>query len=397
MAQKRQPRGRLPAGSRLPASARQRQLPSSTPLFMDTFIQNSGLGDILDKVRAGERLSIDDGRRLFESADILAVGYLANIVRERLNGNRAYFIYNQHINYSNVCTNLCKFCAFGKDRDSELAYEMSVEDVKDKVRQRLDEPITEIHMVGGIHPDLPYSYYLELLRGIKEVRPRVHIQAFTCVEIAHLAGLAGKGIGETLEELKEAGLGSIPGGGAEVFSPRIRKLTCEKKLPGVDWIKVSKIAHQHGLRTNATMLYGHIETIDERLEHLDALRRAQDETGGFLTFIPLSFHPKNTEMSEHSRTTGIDDLKNIAVARLFLDNFPHIKAYWVMIGPKLAQVALSFGADDLDGTVKEEVITHMAGAETDQAIGHKTLIRLIREAGRRPMERDTLYNVLQSF
>ncbi len=364
---------------------------------MDTFVKSSGLGDILDKVQAGDRLDIEDGLRLYNCPDILAIGYLANIVRERLNGNKAYFIYNQHINYSNICTNLCKFCAFGKDKESDLAYEMSVDDVKEKVRERLGEPINEIHMVGGIHPDLPYTYYLDLLQGIKEVRPDVHIQAFTCVEIAHLAGLAGKSVGDTLDELKSAGLGSIPGGGAEVFSPRIRKLTCERKLSGDDWIEVTKIAHRHGLHTNATMLYGHIESYEERIEHLDALRKTQDETGGFLTFIPLSFHPKNTEMSELSRTTGIDDLKNVAVARLFLDNFPHIKAYWVMIGPKLAQVALSFGADDMDGTVKEEVITHMAGADTDQAIGHKTLINLINEAGRQPIERDTLYKVLQTY
>jgi aminodeoxyfutalosine synthase len=360
-------------------------------------IEQAGLGDILTKVRAEERLSLEDGKRLFQCPDILAVGYLANIVRERKNGNQAFFIYNQHINYSNICTNLCKFCAFGKEKGDELAYEMTVDEIKEKVRQRLDEPITEIHMVGGIHPDLPYSYYLEALRGIKEVRPEVHIQAFTCVEIQHLADLNGKSVGDTLEKLKEAGLGSIPGGGAEVFSPRIRELTCPEKLDGQGWLRVAETAHRHGLKTNATMLYGHIETIDERLEHLDALRRAQDETGGFLTYIPLAFHPKNTAMSQYAQTTGMEDLKNIAVARLMLDNFPHIKAYWVMIGPKLAQVALSFGADDLDGTVKEEHITRMAGGESEQALGHKTLIRLIKEAGRDPVERDTLYEVLERF
>jgi aminodeoxyfutalosine synthase len=359
------------------------------------YIEKAGFGDLLEKVEAGVRLNHEDGTRLYASRDILALGYMADMVRYRLNGNKAYFIYNQHINYSNICTNLCKFCAFGKEKGSDLGYEMSVEDVRQKVRDRLDEPIREIHMVGGIHPDLPFEYYTDILRGIKEVRPDVHIQAFTCVEIAHLAGLAGKPVADTLEILKEAGLGSIPGGGAEVFSPRIRQLTCEKKLPGSDWIEIAKTAHRQGLHTNATMLYGHIETMEERLEHLDALRQAQDETGGFLAFIPLAFHPKNTEMSSLSRTTGIDDLKNIAVARLYLDNFPHIKAYWVMIGPKLAQVALSFGADDMDGTVKEEVITHMAGADTDQAIGSTTLVRLIKEAGRVPVERDTLYNVIQ--
>ena len=362
---------------------------------MKSFVQQAGLGEILEKVEAGERLNLQDGLALYNSKEILALGYMANLVRNRMNGDKAYFIYNQHINYSNICTNLCKFCAFGKDKSSDLAYEMDLAEVKEKVRARLDEPITEIHMVGGIHPDLPFDYYLELLRGIKEIRPDVHIQAFTCVEIAHLAGLAGKSVAETLDILRDAGLGSIPGGGAEVFSPRIRTITCEKKLSGDQWLEVAKIAHRQGLHTNATMLYGHIETMEERLEHLDALRRAQDETKGFLAFIPLSFHPKNTEMSTLSRTTGIDDLKNIAVARLFLDNFPHIKAYWVMIGPKMAQIALSFGADDMDGTVKEEVITHMAGADTDQAIGSNTLVRLIKEAGRVPVERDTLYNVIK--
>lgn len=365
-------------------------------MIMKNFIRNAGFGDILEKVEVGERLSCDDGIRLYNSTDILSLGYMANLVRNRINGDNAYYIYNQHINYSNICTNLCKFCAFGKDKEHEQAYEMDLETVKQKVRDRLDEPITEIHMVGGIHPDLPFSYYTDLLQGIKEVRPDVHIQAFTCVEIAHLAGLADKPVGETLELLKDAGLGSIPGGGAEVFAPRIRELTCEKKLPGKDWIEVAKVAHKHGLHTNATMLYGHIETMAERVEHLDALRLAQDETKGFLAFIPLAFHPKNTEMSNISRTTGIDDLKNIAVARLMLDNFPHIKAYWVMIGPKVAQVALSFGADDMDGTVKEEVITHMAGAETEQAIGSTTLVKLIKEAGRTAIERDTLYNTIQT-
>ncbi|OGR17283.1 MAG: aminofutalosine synthase MqnE [Desulfobacterales bacterium GWB2_56_26] len=361
---------------------------------MNTYIQKAGLGKILEKVDAGERLSLADGLQLYQSQDILAVGYLANIVRNRQNGDNTYFIFNQHINYSNICSNLCKFCAFGREKNSELAFEMSVGEVKEKVRARLAEPISEIHMVGGIHPDLPFDYYLELLRGIKEVRPEVHIQAFTCVEIAHLAQLCGKPVAETLGLLQEAGLDSLPGGGAEVFSPRIRQLTCEKKLSGSDWLEIAKTAHRQGLHSNATMLYGHIETLEERLEHLAALREAQDETNGFLAFIPLAFHPKNTGMSDLAKTTGIDDLKNIAVARLFLDNFPHIKAYWVMIGPQMAQIALSFGADDMDGTVKEEVITHMAGAETEQAMGSATLVRLIKEAGRIPVQRDTLYNVV---
>ena len=364
---------------------------------MEDLVKKAGLGDILQKVKDSERISCEDGIRLYNSPNLLAVGYLANTVRERLNGDNAYFIYNQHINYSNICTNLCKFCAFGKDKSSDKAYEMTVEDVKEKVRERLDEPISEIHMVGGIHPDLPFSYYIDILKGIKDVRPDVHIQAFTCVEIAHLAGLAGKPVDATLKILRDAGLDSIPGGGAEVFSPRIRELTCDKKLSGEGWLEVAQIAHRQGLKTNATMLYGHIETIEERIEHLDALRTAQDETGGFLAFIPLSFHPKNTEMSKLSRTSGIDDLKNIAVARCFLDNFPHIKSYWVMVGPKMAQIALSFGADDVDGTVKEEIITHMAGAETEQAMSIEELVRLIKEAGRTPIQRGTLYDVIQTY
>jgi len=364
---------------------------------MDALVAASGLGDILDKVKAGERISPADGLKLYQSNDLLAIGYIANLVRERKNGDKAYFIYNQHVNYSNICTNLCKFCAFGKDKESDQAYEMSVDDVKKKVRDRLDEPISEIHLVGGIHPDLPYSYYLDMLSGIKEVRPAVHIQAFTCVEIAHLAEISKQSVEKTLQDLMQAGLDSIPGGGAEVFSPRIRELTCKDKLSGQGWIDVAKTAHRLGLRSNATMLYGHIETLEERVEHLTMLREAQDETGGFLTFIPLAFHPKNTELSKLSRSTGMDDLKNLAVSRIFLDNFDHIKAYWIMIGPKLAQVALSFGADDIDGTVKEEIITHMAGADTDQAMSREQLVRLIKEAGRQPIERGTLYDVIRKY
>ena len=364
---------------------------------MEQMIEMSGLGDILAKIKAAERLTVADGARLYRSPDLLAVGYLANLVRERKNGNNAYFIYNQHINYSNICTNLCKFCAFGKEASSPLAYEMSIGDIRKKVEERLAEPITEIHMVGGIHPELPFSYYLDALSVIKEVRPAVHIQAFTCVEIAHLAGLAGLSVADTLQKLVAAGLGSIPGGGAEVFSPRIRAKTCDKKLSGEGWLEVAKTAHRMGIKSNATMLYGHIETIEERLEHLDMLRQAQDETGGFMTFIPLAFHPKNTEMADLARGSGVEDLKNIAVARCFLDNFPHVKAYWVMIGIKLAQVGLSFGADDIDGTVKEELITHMAGGETEQAQSRQQLIRIIREAGRLPIERDTLYNAITTY
>jgi aminodeoxyfutalosine synthase len=250
--------------------------------------------------------------------------------------------------------------------------------------------------VGGLHPDLPFSYYVEMLRGIKTLRPTVHLQAFTAVEIAHLAEIAGLSVADTLLILKEAGLGSLPGGGAEVFSRRIRNDLCPKKLSPEGWLEVCQTAHLLGLRTNATMLYGHLETSAERVDHLLRLREAQDETGGFLTFIPLAFHPQNTELDHLTGTTGFDDLKNLAVARLLLDNFPHIKAFWVMIGPKLAQLSLAFGADDIDGTVIEERITHMAGAQTPTSLSRHQLLHLGREAGCEPVERDTLYNVIPS-
>ena len=358
---------------------------------MEKALKKAGLHKIFEKVLSNTRLSADDGERLYSTTHLPALGYLADLVRERLNGNRAYYIYNQHINYSNVCINLCKFCAFGKPKSHPKAYEMSLKEIISKIRERKDEPVTEVHIVGGLHPDLPYEYYLDMLNAIKAERPDLHIQAFTCVEIAHLAGLAGQSTARTLEDLVDAGLGSIPGGGAEVFSTRIRDKLCPNKLPGKDWLEVAKTAHRMGIRSNATMLYGHIETFAERVEHLMALREAQDETSGFLCFIPLAFHPKNTELESLSPTGGVDDLKNIAVSRLLLDNFQHIKAYWVMIGPKVAQISLSFGADDLDGTVLEEKITHMAGADTAQAMTRSEIEHLIQQAGREPVERDTLY------
>ncbi len=359
-------------------------------------IRDPKLKRIGDKILEQERLHQEDGLALYETHDLLGLGMLANHVREQKNGNRAYFIVNQHINYSNICSNRCRFCAFGKDSDDPLAYEMSLDDIEAKVRERFNEPISEIHIVGGIHPSLPFSYYRDMLLRIKALRPEVHIQAFTAVEIAHLAQLAEKSIEDTLLILMEAGLGSLPGGGAEVFSSRIRESLCAKKLSSQDWLSVCKTAHRVGIRTNATMLYGHVETAEERVDHLLALRQTQDETGGFLTFIPLAFHPKNTELDQLSGTTGLDDLKNIAAARLMLDNFAHIKSFWIMIGPKLAQIALSFGADDIDGTVIEERITHMAGADTAQAMTRDEILHLIREAGRDPVERDTLYNPLNN-
>jgi aminodeoxyfutalosine synthase len=358
--------------------------------------QDPGLRPIFEKVAAGARLSREDGLALFESADLLGVGALAQMVRERLHGRRAFYIYNQHVNYSNICVNGCKFCAFSRKAGEPGAYEMSLEEIFARVEARLHEPITEVHIVGGCHPDLPFSFYLEMLRGIKRLRPEAHLQAFTAVEVAHLADKAGLAVADTLLALKEAGLGSLPGGGAEVFSPRIRQNLCPEKLSPEGWLEVAQTAHRLGINSNATMLYGHLETLEERVDHLVRLRSAQDETQGFLAFIPLAFHPQNTGLSELAGPSAIDDLKTLAVSRLLLDNIPHIKAFWVMLGPKLAQISLCFGVDDVDGTVMEERITHMAGAQTPQGLTRSQLQALIREAGCQPVERDTLYSVVSS-
>jgi aminodeoxyfutalosine synthase len=357
-------------------------------------IQDPALWPIYDKVAAGARLNQEDGCTLFESPDLLGVGHLAQIVRERLHGRQAFYIYNQHINYSNICVNGCKFCAFGRKAGAPGAYEMSLAEIFDKVEARGHEPITEIHIVGGCHPDLPFDYYLDMLRGIKARRPEVHLQAFTAVEVAHLAQKAEMSVADTLVALKEAGLGSLPGGGAEVFSPRVRQSLCPEKLSPEGWVEVAQTAHRLDLNTNATMLYGHMESVAERVDHLVRLREAQDETGGFLAFIPLSFHPANTGLSELAGPSAIDDLKTLAVSRLILDNFPHIKAFWIMLGAKLSQISLCFGVDDVDGTVMEERITHMAGAQTPQGLTRAQLRALIREAGCEPVERDTLYRVI---
>ncbi len=353
------------------------------------------LKSIYDKISEQKRLSFEDGLLLYQSNNLLGIGFLANLVRERKNGNDAFYIYNQHINYTNICKNGCYFCAFSRKKNEQGAYTLSIEEIAEKVRSRLKEPITEVHIVGGLNEDLPYDYYLKMLSTIKRIKPSIHIQAFTAVEIAFLAEIAGKTIEETIIELKEAGLGSLPGGGAEVLSSRVRQLVCPEKLSAKAWLETAKTAHELGVRSNATMLYGHVETLPERVSHLIALREAQDETNGFLAFIPLAFHPQNTKLADKKKTTGFDDLKNIAIARLMLDNFQHIKPFWIMVTPKIAQISLSFGADDMDGTVIEEKITHMAGGETAQALPVKELIYLIRQAGRTPRRRDTLYNYIE--
>ena len=346
---------------------------------------------IAEKVLACERLDLDDAVALYRSPDILAVGWLANHVRERLHGNVAYFNVNRHINPTNVCVAACRLCAFGRKKDAPGAYTMALEEAYETAASGYTEAVTEFHIVGGLHPDLPFQYYLDLIAGLKERFPLVHIKALTMVEIAFLSRRAKLSIEETLRQLKDSGLDSLPGGGAEIFHERVRRVICDHKIDGDQWLETARTAHRLGLKSNATMLYGHIENDEDRADHLIRLRRLQDDTHGFQTFIPLAFHPANTPLQHLFTTTGMADLKSIAVGRLVLDNFPHIKAYWQMMSPKVAQIALRFGADDIDGTVIEEKIYHDAGATTPQGLRRRELMRLITEAGREPVERDTMY------
>jgi aminodeoxyfutalosine synthase len=349
------------------------------------------LQPIADKVFARERLSFDDAVTLYRSPDILAIGWLANHVRERLHGNVAYFNVNRHINPTNVCVAACRLCAFGRKKDAPGAYTMALEEAFETAASGYSEAITEFHIVGGLHPDLPFQYYLDLISGLKARFPQVHLKALTMVEIAFLAKRGKLSIEETLRQLKNAGLDSLPGGGAEIFNERVRRVICDHKIDGEQWLETARTAHKIGLKSNATMLYGHIENEEDRADHLLRLRALQDETHGFQTFIPLAFHPANTPLQHLFVTTGMLDIKQIAVSRLVLDNFPHIKAYWQMLSPKIAQISLRFGADDIDGTVVEEKIYHDAGATTPQGLVRGQLERLIREAGREPVERDTMY------
>jgi aminodeoxyfutalosine synthase len=355
-------------------------------------ITDATLQPIATKVLAGERLSFEDGVALYKSPDLLAVGWLANYVREKRHGNVTYFNVNRHINPTNVCVAHCKLCAFGRDPDSPGAYTFAHEEMYERAAQGVREGATEFHIVGGLHPDLPFEFFLELIRGLKQRHPHVHLKAFTMVEVHYFARIAKITVEETLRQMKAAGVDSCPGGGAEIFHPRVRKIICDHKVSGQMWLSMAKKAHRIGLRSNATMLYGHVETIEERVDHLVKLREAQDETHGFVAFIPLAFHPDNTPLSHIPKPTGYDDLRNIAVSRLMLDNFDHIKAYWIMLTPSIAQIALRFGANDMDGTVVEEKIYHDAGAKTAEFTSRGELERLIRAAGRVPVERDTLYN-----
>jgi aminodeoxyfutalosine synthase len=308
-----------------------------------------------------------------------------------MHGDVAYFNVNRHINPTNVCVAACRLCAFGRKKDAPGAYTMALEEAFSTAASGYSEAVTEFHIVGGLHPDLPFQYFLDLITGLKERFPQVHLKALTMVEIAFLAKRGKLSIAETLQQLKDAGLDSLPGGGAEIFNERVRRVICDHKIDGDQWLETARTAHRIGLKSNATMLYGHIENDEDRADHLVRLRALQDETHGFQTFIPLAFHPANTPLQHLFPTTGMADIKSIAVGRLVLDNFPHIKAYWQMMSPKVAQIALRFGADDIDGTVIEEKIYHDAGATTPQGLRRKELMRLITEAGREPVERDTMY------
>ncbi|HVB59350.1 MAG TPA: aminofutalosine synthase MqnE [Candidatus Acidoferrales bacterium] len=355
-------------------------------------ITDARLEPIAQKVLAGERLTGDDGLALYQSHDLLAVGWLANHVREKRHGNICYFNVNRHINPTNVCVAHCKLCAFGRSPNAPGAYTFALEEIWSRAALGVAEGATEFHIVGGLHPDLSFEYYLDLIRGLKQRFPQVHLKAFTMVEVHYYARLSKLSIRDTLLKMKEAGVDSLPGGGAEIFHPRVRRMICDHKVSGRMWLQIARTAHDVGLHSNATMLFGHVETLEERVDHLLQLRESQDQTRGFVTFIPLEFHPANTALAHLPKPTGIDDLKTIAVARLILDNFDHIKAYWIMLTPRIAQVALRFGADDIDGTVVEEKIYHDAGATTPEHLTRAELERIIRAAGCVPVERDTLYN-----
>jgi aminodeoxyfutalosine synthase len=353
--------------------------------------------EIKDKVRAGEPLGFEDGVALFQHPNLLELGLLANEVRERLHGQRTYFNRNMHINATNLCVASCRFCSFARLKAGDPgAYTLTLEEAWGRLRARLEakDPITEIHIVNGLHDSLPFFYYTDLLSGLKRICPTVHLKAFTAVEIFFFHQHYGLPVAEVLGQLRAAGLDSLPGGGAEIFAPRVRHKLCSDKCDADQWLDVHRTAHRMGLRSNCTMLYGHIETVEERVDHLLRLRTLQAETGGFQTFIPLAFHPDGNALRRLPSPTGVDDLRVFAVSRLLLHNIPHLKAYWVMLGLKTAQTAQWFGADDLDGTVQEERIYHMAGAETPQSLGVPDLVRLIEQAGRVPVERDTLYNVV---
>jgi len=355
------------------------------------------MANIRSKIETNTRISDAEALALFESSDLLAIGELAALANRSKNGNKVFFNVNRHINYTNLCVNRCAFCAFSKEDGEQGGYTLALKDIRQRAREAADSGATEIHMVGGLHPDLPFEFYLEMLEVIKKERAKLHIKAFTAVEIDYFSEVAELSIERVVERLKQAGLDSMPGGGAEIFDQKVRDQLCSEKISGERWLEVTELAHNAGLRSNATMLFGHVESYADRVDHLQRLRDLQDRTGGFQTFIPLAFQPENTRIQNAAGVGGVDALKTLAISRIYLDNFQHIKAYWVMLGLKIAQVALAFGVDDLDGTVVEEQIGHDAGADSPQNLSKEQIIEMIRKAGRTPVERDTLYNEIRTY
>ena len=362
---------------------------------MNFFVRQSPLGDLHEKISAGERISEADASRLFESKDLNALGALAAIVRQRKNGNRASYIVNRYINYSNYCILSCQFCAFARKKRDADGFQYTVEEIVQKAREALHLGITELHIVGGLHPSLSFDYYTDMLRALKALDSRLHLKCFTAIEILHLAWLAKKSVRETLLALRDAGLNSLTGGGAEIFRKGVRSAIAKGKESAEEYLDVHRTWHQMGQRSTCTMLYGHVETLDDRVDHLRYLRGLQDETHGFVGFVPLPYQPDNNRIPVRTPPTGFDSLRTIAVSRIFLDNFDHITAYWVGLGLRLAQVALSYGADDLHGTIVEENIFHMAGAKTPQLQTEADMVKAIREAGQIPVQRNTFYEPIK--
>ena len=373
------------------------------------------LSSIREKVLAGKRISDEDALHLFGSDDIFTLGALASHAAYRKNGKKAFFVRNRHVNPTNICVNRCKFCAFSRSQGQEGAFELTIEDIirklgegqeakgkgRGKSSSRRNGRVTphgfsEVHIVGGLHPDWPFEHYLNMLSAIRKNFPKLHIKAFTAVEIDYFSKISGRSLDDILRGLKACGLCSMPGGGAEIFSKNIRNRLCPEKIPGERWLEVMETAHRVGIKTNATMLYGHVEDLADRVDHLSRLRTLQDRTKGFQAFIPLAYHPKNTEI-EGSYTSGIDDLKTVAVSRIFLDNFAHVKAYWIMLGEKISQLALLFGADDIDGTIIEEKITHSAGGLSGEKLTAEQLVNLIQKAGKVAVERDSFYKTVRVY
>ena len=362
---------------------------------MQFFVQHSQLRDLYDKVAAGQRISETDAMRLFESKDLNAVGAIADFARRRKVGDRASYILNRYINYSNYCILSCQFCSFARKKRDADGFQLTVEQMVQKAREALRLGITELHIVGGLHPSLPFSYYTDMLAALRALDPRLQLKCFTAIEILHLAWLAKKSVAETLGELKAAGLESLTGGGAEIFRPEVRSAIARGKESAEEYLDVHRTWHRLGGRSTCTMLFGHVESLADRVDHLRQLRALQDETRGFVGFVPLPYHPENNDIPVENPPTGYDALRTIAVSRVYLDNFDHITAYWVGMGLKLAQVALSYGADDLHGTIIEEYIFHMAGAQSPQLQTEAEMIKAIRETGCTPVQRDTFYEPIK--